>query len=144
MEFIQNRGNAIISFLQDFVPPKSKYYPSLFLQTSSYFLISLHISLDLGNPKIPVAIYFILSIGPIIAVPEITVTENSNFPSNKCDVWFSKNRFVVSCKGSNTIAVQLLTNQLFKSGIAVAHSAHIVLDLLFSLFPSHCVSPRIS
>ena len=76
-------------------------------------------------------------------MPEVTVTKNSNLPGDKGYIGFSKNRFIIPCESSNTMAVQLLTKQLFKCCIAIAHPAHIILYLFFTLFSSHSASPLI-
>lgn len=139
-QLIQNYGNAVFQFFLYFMSPKSQNGPTLFLQSCRYLNIPLHIAFDFGNPKITIAFYIVLRLLPVISVPKISVTEYRDFPSKKCNIWFSENRLIVSCKRSKPLANKLLAQKFLQRGITIAHPAHIFMYLPFTFFASHCAS----
>ena len=117
--------------------PKPQYRPTRRLKFSCDFSIPIYGLFNLGNPEITIALNFVLSIFPIVSMPEVPVTKNSDFSRRKSYIWLSEDGFIVTLKCRYTVANKLFSHLLFKSSVAIAHTAHIVPDFFFTLFTSH-------
>lgn len=118
--------------------PKAKYHPTIVAKVLSHFGIALHITFNLRKPEILIAFYFILCGFPVIAVPKITVTKNRYFTSRKRNIRFPKHGLVIALECHYSAQPQFLAQNMFKSSITIPNTAHIIFNLLFALFSSHC------
>lgn len=56
--------------------PNPDYCPSHIPQNKVHFSVFFYIPFDFGNPVIPVCLDVLFPVFPVIAMPEITITEN--------------------------------------------------------------------
>lgn len=75
-----------------FMLPDPNDFPARPLQFQVHLRVPLDVPLDFWLPKIPVGFDFFLFRSPIVAVPEVAVHENCDFPASKTDVWFARDR----------------------------------------------------
>ena len=69
--------------------PKPQHCPAYGLVVVVDLPVSLHISLDLRNPEIPVGFDGGFAVFPIVAMPECTVHKNYQFVFDQADVRFA-------------------------------------------------------
>lgn len=68
---------------------------------------------------------------PIIAVPELAVTEDGDLFSDECDVWFAWNGFDVFAIAKAT-RPKFLSEHDFYFGVLATYAGHIVMNLFWS------------
>lgn len=129
LDFIGTQNN----FLLYFFSPEAQNKPTVFYKMFVYFQIPLHISLDLSNPKLPIAFYLILLNFPIITMPKFAIYKNCHFFPDKANIWFTENRVNVF-PVSNSARPKFMSKLEFYLRVFISYSLHIIADLLSGLF----------
>lgn len=115
-----------------FVTPKTKNRPSFLCQSCGNFNISLHISLNFGNPKFSARLNVIFLVIPIVSMPKFTVTKHGNLFADKNNIRLSE-YFLRIFLIAQASCPKLFTQEQLNFRIFILNSLHIFSTLLFCM-----------
>jgi hypothetical protein len=128
---VLNFANAFCRVGKDTVVPKSNHSPSIGSQGPVYKRVALSVLFNLCDPELLIRTKSPFRSSPVIAVPECTVTENSNLHTRKCEVRATEYGKLLSWQ--KLVPLQSGQEEEFNLGSRALYAGHVEADL-FSAF----------
>lgn len=99
------------------------------------FLIAFYVPLYLRNPELSAGFDVVLTVLPVIPVPELTVAEHGDLLPDECNVWFSRDVLDILAV-TKAAGPEFFPEFHLYFGVLTADTGHIVVDLFGRFY--HC------
>ncbi len=124
-----------------FVLPNAQVSPACCFEQRVHLAVALDVALYFWNPVISVAFDRKSFVFPIVAVPEVAINKNSNFPAHKSDVRSARRALVIAAIAMPNVP-QHFAERYLRLGIGRADFLHQPRHLFSGVKPRRFLETR--